>query len=799
MVTAAKLAWAAAVKAVNVAMGALGGPIGWITLLAGALVGGVIAVVNWFNRATEEGEKLAVELENVTESTQRMNDSVAQSERAFESQLASIESNRVANEGLIGMLDELSEKEVKSAADKEIIKGTVDQLNESIEGLNLSYNEEANALSMSSEELGIRNDLLAATETHTANQERLTEVLREQNEVEAQLDHINNLREVYNQRQEEGAISKREHGKATEELEEKEQSLMVTSDALAIAQGDLADSLVKGAERVAQKTSEANENMILSYDRLSSVQSTVVDDLNSKWDEYADATTNMFDKISTESKISVDDMIENLRHNQAAVESWSENIAFLSDEGINQGLINDLITAGPESAALVQEIVDSGDLMYDLSDTFGEGAELATDILATTLGEGGDQVVAEIGHLIGSADVAMMENIQGANFQEHGLLVPENLAEGVEHGSPRVDEAANKMTIGVKDRVDEAFNSGEFKAVGEAIPDGIVEGIENKSGNVESSTEDMSDKAIIGARRVLEINSPSRVFRSMGDSIIEGLVLGIDNGSGRVNQSILNMLNTAVRSSQQSFNQMTNAYRSGVATIQTELNKLVPITLGVMNRNTSTLQTGAQRQVNIMKQLAAQKVQALSRTPQQLQQITQQSMRLMQTELQNGTRLQIDTIRNFMQQQMQTVRPMPQQMRQIVQMTMTNMNSVYQNGARQQVSLMNRLARDKVNAFRSIPSQLNAVGRNAMSGLNAGLIAGRSRVLSTARGIANDVSRTMKNALKIHSPSRVMRDDVGRWIPEGIAEGIGRNANVVHQEIRGLTDDMSRIANQKWH
>ena len=66
--------------------------------------------------------------------------------------------------------------------------------------------------------------------------------------------------------------------------------------------------------------------------------------------------------------------------------------------------------------------------------------------------------------------------------------------------------------------------------------------------------------------------------------------------------------------------------------------------------------------------------------------------------------------------------------------------------------------------------------------------------MSTARGIANSVASTMKNALKIHSPSRLMRDDVGKWIPEGIAVGIRDNAKSVYNELDSLSTGMLRVS-----
>ena len=90
-------------------------------------------------------------------------------------------------------------------------------------------------------------------------------------------------------------------------------------------------------------------------------------------------------------------------------------------------------------------------------------------------------------------------------------------------------------------------------------------------------------------------------------------------------------------------------------------------------------------------------------------------------------------------------------------------------------------------SYNGLPNSMRSIGLYAMSGLNGGLMAGSGAVLATARSIANSIAATMQAALKINSPSHVMRDDVGRWIPEGLAEGIRGSAARVYQEIQKIS------------
>ena len=91
-------------------------------------------------------------------------------------------------------------------------------------------------------------------------------------------------------------------------------------------------------------------------------------------------------------------------------------------------------------------------------------------------------------------------------------------------------------------------------------------------------------------------------------------------------------------------------------------------------------------------------------------------------------------------------------------------------------------------AFDAVRGSMVSSGEYAMSGLAVGLSNGAGQAYSMAESIASNIRSKIKNALDIHSPSRVMRDDVGRWIPAGIAVGMERNADVVDNPLRRIKE-----------
>ena len=78
-------------------------------------------------------------------------------------------------------------------------------------------------------------------------------------------------------------------------------------------------------------------------------------------------------------------------------------------------------------------------------------------------------------------------------------------------------------------------------------------------------------------------------------------------------------------------------------------------------------------------------------------------------------------------------------------------------------------------------------GKQLINGFIAGIESMAGAVMAAAASIANAAKAKIQSALKIHSPSRVMRDEVGVYIPAGIAVGMLNN-------ISAVTDAADRVA-----
>lgn len=80
------------------------------------------------------------------------------------------------------------------------------------------------------------------------------------------------------------------------------------------------------------------------------------------------------------------------------------------------------------------------------------------------------------------------------------------------------------------------------------------------------------------------------------------------------------------------------------------------------------------------------------------------------------------------------------------------------------------------NAFTSV--NWGSVGMNIISGIASGLAGAAGVIMDAARSAANKALKAAKNALGIHSPSRVFRDQVGKMMALGMGIGFEKNIPV---------------------
>lgn len=92
-------------------------------------------------------------------------------------------------------------------------------------------------------------------------------------------------------------------------------------------------------------------------------------------------------------------------------------------------------------------------------------------------------------------------------------------------------------------------------------------------------------------------------------------------------------------------------------------------------------------------------------------------------------------------------------------------------GVAQVKAAVENIKEEIVQAFNGLPAQLQMTGGYAMVGLANGIRIGAESAISAAQTIALRVASIVRQALDVHSPSRVMME-IGGFVSEGLAKGI---------------------------
>ena len=82
------------------------------------------------------------------------------------------------------------------------------------------------------------------------------------------------------------------------------------------------------------------------------------------------------------------------------------------------------------------------------------------------------------------------------------------------------------------------------------------------------------------------------------------------------------------------------------------------------------------------------------------------------------------------------------------------------------------------------------VGSNIVDGIKKGIMAAWDGLVSWFSNMVSGLVDGVKNLLKIGSPSKVFADEVGQWIPAGIAGGIQAGMDTLNSSVSSMTDDI---------
>lgn len=512
----------AATTALGTAIKAAMGPVGWIILGITALVAAAISLFKWFTSNSEACEEQKAALEDLADAQQQLAESEENSEKAARDNIKSIRAGADAAKAWAKELSSLSGTEKKSASEKQRMAALVDQLNEKYADLCLIYDEEADRLNMTTQQLQDYIEAQQTMEEAAALQQRYNELLEEESTIRQNNAELDAKEQELAQQLEQRLITTGEYNDLLQQVNDTRAGYIAQEEQIAARKAELDTQLAALDTATAQTVIDNTAAQQQAAQAAAEAEEQELQRRKDALEAYTEAATDMFDRINTESELSVAEMIDNLEHNQQAVAQWADNLAQLGQRGLDEGLLQQLRDAGPESAATVAELVQATDSeLEQLSEIFRNGADVATDALLKELG------LPEV--------------------TDSGSDMVDDIAAGVEK-NPSLEDATVQLIQDTKTAAENQLRASDFGSIGQQMIAGITAGVQAGASGLLEAMRSAVRSAVAAAKSEADIHSPSRVFRDViGLNIMRGWALGVEDGQPLVERGMIEAMDSLRR------------------------------------------------------------------------------------------------------------------------------------------------------------------------------------------------------------------------------------------------------------
>lgn len=497
-----------ATTALSAAVNTLLGPVGLAVIAIGAIAAGAVAVYKWVTAESEAFTEQSEILDDLASAQDNLAKSEESNAKAAENNLKSIHASADAAGELAKELGDLSSVENKSASQKQRMGDLVEQLNEKYADLCLTYDEEADLLSMNTEQLQAYIEAQRTMEEASALQERYNELLEEESTIRQNKAELESKEAEWATQLEQKIISQSEYNELMQQSSETLAAYSAQEQELADKRAAINTEMAALDTATAQTVIDNAQAQQAATQAAAEAEEAELERRKEALQSYTETATNMFDVIDTKSELSVQQMIANMQKNQEILSAWADNLVALGERGLDQGLLQQLRDAGPESAATVAALVSATDeQLATLSETFRAGGQAAVNALQTELG---------------------LPEVTNA-----GSEMVTTMAEGVANNTALKD-ATTKMISEAQTAAKTQANTGG-REIGLQMDNGITAGIvAGRSGVVNAMVETVRE-AIAAAAAEAEIHSPSHVMEDfIGMNLMKGWARGEEKGTDLV-------------------------------------------------------------------------------------------------------------------------------------------------------------------------------------------------------------------------------------------------------------------------
>ena len=755
---------------------------GATTGLAGALaslssggvflvVGAIAGLVSWLTQESEASKEAKAKNEEFKRSLDDLHESVNKGNEAYKDRRNEIQATAEDNERLVKKIDELNSVEHKTASQKKELASAAETLNSRIDGLNIQYDKATGTINMTTDAIRKQIEIAKASAEIEAANDKMVENAKKRLEIKDKMKELEkkyqDLIKETDKVEGDGFINSNIRDiaktgvkkKYNEEVKKLQDDIKKTEE----SDNELTNTIVKNNEAKAKSTEDASGRIIYNLTTMNEEQKKAVEMMQQEFANLKGEVQNAFQAIEQQTALSADQMTANLQKNIDAVDKWSQNLETLAKRGLDQGLIEQMRKAGPKMANQTQALVDASDEQLGrLNSKWTEAGDKAKEGFLRGIRATGQELPPEIESMVTAIGDEFRKALADAGFEVKAREIPQKVSDGIRSGKADVQQATSEVTEASK----QAFNNlpTEAKYSGSQVSGGYAQGITENQASAEVAVDGLRN-ASIGALASLFGDGQVK-----GAELSSGVGAGVAGGVGAVQEAANSLRNSAVVS---------------VAGMSTDGQvKGSEFSSGIASGIDGGQHVAVGAALSLNQAISSQFI-SISADGQQYG-----------SQFGSGIGSGIDFSRGV-------ATDASNALKQSVNASVDSLGNDGERAGSQFGSGVTRGVESHNNAVHSASSNLKTSAHNGMSGgydggFNAGTAIGEGlasgissmarAVIGAASSIALDAVASARSTLRINSPSKVFRDQVGRAIPEGMAVGIEKYGYYVDDSMTDLAN-----------
>ena len=698
------------------------------TLSSGGIflvVGALAGLVSWLSQESEETKKAKAKNEEFKRSLDELHESVDKGNEAYKDRRNEIQATAEDNERLVKKIEELNAVENKTAGQKKELASAAETLNSRVEGLNIQYDKATGTINMTTD--AIRKQIeasKASAEVEAANAKMVENAKK-------RLDIKDKMKEL-----------EKEYQNLIKETDNAENGIFSSStarDAIKSQAKQKYNEEVKKLQEDIKKTEESDNELTETIAKNNDLQAKSTEDavgrMSLAWENMNDDQR----KLVEDMKAQFEQMKSDVQNAFQAIEQQSAISADQMTANLQKnieavdkwaGNLETLARRGLDQG-LIEQLRQAGPKMADQTQALVDASDEQLGALNTKWSEAGDK-----------AKEGFLRGINATGVE----LAPEIQA----------------MVTAIGDEFRTALQDAGFDVKGREVATKTAEGIRAGQPDVQQATSEMTEasKQAFNNLPTEAKYSGSQVSGNYAQGISESSSL-VQSASDFIKSTAVGAMNTLNGEGQTAGSNFGGGISTGINSSQGSVTGAsLGMTLAAAGQMISMsfkgMTAGQQFGGGISLGIGLKQGQ-VSSSSKGLQSTAKHSVASLGSDGRNAGHQFGSGIAGGVSSQGGAVGGASSYLRSVAH---ANMSGGFNGG-------------------------YNA-GMSIGEGLSAGIYAMAGSVASAAASIADAAVGAARSVLRINSPSKVFRDQIGRAIPEGMAVGISKFGYYVNDSMSNL-------------